>query len=264
MHFALRNDTFTLMESTALVKGIGLLEALSSSGGEAALGQLAEMAGVAKPTAHRILAALMALGYVERQGAGIYRLTGRLSLVARGLSYSHLVEAAEAVLQRLATETGETVNLGVLRQQGIVYLRVLESTHALRRVATPDEVDPFYCTALGRAIVAYLPEPQRERLLRTASLEPRTEHTIIEADALREQFAQVRENGYALEMDQTDLGVTCIGAPLFQHDQVVAAISLSVPTARSDDQRRAQLIDAVRAAATAMTDKLNTSTGATR
>lgn len=223
------------MESTVLVKAFALIESLAGGGGSVTLAELAALTGQAKPTTHRVLRALVALGYVEQSADdGAYRLTSKLRQLALGSADRDLAAVAQPVLQRLRDQTGETVNLGVLRQGGVAYLTVIESSHALRRVAGDLSAgDPVFTTALGRAIVSHLPAAAQERLLRGATIPKCTAHTVTEQEKIRAVLAQASRDGYAIERDQTDLGVTCLGAPIFRGGTVVAAVSISAPSARS-------------------------------
>jgi len=244
------------MESTVLVKAFGLLEATAGVAEGRALAELAAEVGLTKPTTHRILKTLVALGYVERCRAGVYRQTGRLRQLVTGRDDRLLLALADPILRELYNSTHETVNLGVLRHGRILYLHVMESTRALRRVASHETVDPIYCTALGRAIVSQLPIEQRKFHLRDAKREKRTPHTVIDMDELLLILDRAKQDGYAIERDQTDVGVTCIGAPVFDNRGVVAAISLSAPSVRLTDGEEPKLIDAVRRAAGKLTDQL--------
>ena len=196
---------------------------------------------------------LVQLGYVRHRPGGFYQLTGRLGVVANGFGSSNLCHQAMPILQQLSQQTGETINLGVLKKARIAYLIVLESQHALRRFANAGETDPFYCTALGRVIVAHLPLRQQEQMPESTDLVPRTEHTVIDRDQLGKILEKVRQDGWAVEVDQNDLGVTCFSAPVFNGDQVLAAISLSLPTIRNDRNRQQELVKAVCLAAAEMT-----------
>jgi len=247
------------MKETSLVKGVMLLESLAESDSEAALAQLVEATGIVKPTAHRLLQSLVQLGYVRHRTGGFYQLTGRLGVVANGFGSSNLCHQAMPILQQISQQTGETINLGVLRKTRIAYLIVLESQHALRRVASPGGTDPYYCTALGRAIAAHLPLSQQEQMLKSTEITPRTEQTVTDRDQLRKIFEKVRQDGWAVEVDQNDLGVTCVSAPVFSGDQVLAAISLSVPTVRNEENRQQELVKAVCQAASELTCQLGSS-----
>jgi DNA-binding LacI/PurR family transcriptional regulator/DNA-binding IclR family transcriptional regulator len=143
-----------------------------------------------------------------------------------------LLMTAEPVLRDMHRRSGETVNLGVAREGQIIYLSVLESRHPLRRVASPQGVDPLHTTALGRAILCHLPPEEQAAVLGSSPFEKRTPFTETDPERIRAILRQARADGYAVEQDQTDVGVTCVGAPVFAHGRVVAAISVSVPTAR--------------------------------
>jgi DNA-binding IclR family transcriptional regulator len=245
------------VESTVLVKAFSLIETLASVGGSATLAELALATGQAKPTTHRVLRALMAMGYAEQSAEGEYRLTSKLRQLALGSADRDLAAVAQPVLQRLREETGETVNLGVLRQGAVTYLTVIESSHALRRVAGDlTEGDPVFTTALGRAIASQLPAESIERLLRTSSIPKRTPRTVTDMQKLRTILAQAKRDGHVIERDQTDLGVTCFGAPVFRGGAVVAAISISAPSARADGSE-SDWIKALRNAAQTIGRKLD-------
>ena len=232
------------MESTVLVKAFALLEALSAAQRAMPLATLAEQCGLAKPTAHRVLGDLARMGYVQRVSTGVYRLSEKFQRLAAGREAA-LVAAAEPILEQLQARADETINLGVMRRDRVVYLRVLESRHALRRVAGPDSVDPIHSTALGRAIVSRLPESAWDRVLADVLREGRTPRTVTDPDELRRVFRRAKRNGYAEEVDENDLGVMCLAAPVCDAEGVAAAISISAPSARVDRQRRRDLIAAL-------------------
>lgn len=249
------------MESSVLVKAFQLLEAFGQSPTDPSLAALSSQTGLAKPTVHRILKTLVALGYVEQTTVGIYRLSRSFRRLTLGRAERLLVQRADPLLRALRDQTGETVNLGVLQGHRVTYLTVLESNHALRRIVEERAGDPFHTTALGRAMVAFLSDQRREFLLRTTPLEKYTPATVNDPVEIQALLDEVRQAGFAVEEDQTDVGVTCIGAPVFQGETVVAAISVSVPTARiqTTGTTRQQLIDAVCKTANALTE-LMTST----
>ncbi|MGB7158826.1 MAG: IclR family transcriptional regulator [Tepidisphaeraceae bacterium] len=247
------------MESTVLVKAFSLIETLASVGGESTLAELAIATGQAKPTTHRVLRSLLAMGYIAQSESGEYRLTSKLRQLALGSADRDLAALAQPILERLREQTGETVNLGVLRHHSVVYLSVIESNHALRRVAAVSEGDPLFTTALGRAIAAQLPPPAIERLLRSSSLLPkRTPRTVTDPQELRAILAQAKRDGYVIERDQTDLGVTCLGAPVFRRGEVAAAVSISAPSARAEGYEPGW-VKHLTAAASALSRKLDES-----
>jgi DNA-binding IclR family transcriptional regulator len=228
------------MESTSLTKALGLLEATAGHPAGRSLADLAAEVGMPKPTAHRILKTLTALGYLERPGSGVYRQSPRVNRLVSDAAVRRLVDAAARPLRDLHAQTQETVNLGMLRHDRVLYLDVIECTLPLRRVAARTS-DPFHTTALGRAVASRLPEEHRARLLARAKLD------------------RARRQGYVVEENETDLGVACIGAAVGAGDEVAGAISVSLPTARLDAANRRRLIDLVRRTARTISARLATS-----
>ena len=211
-----------------------------------------------KPTAHRILKTLTTLGYLERPASGVYRQSPQVQRLVSDAAVRRIIDAASLPLRGLHAKTQETVNLGILRHDRVIYLDVLECTLPLRRVATRTS-DPFHTTALGRAIAARLPADRCSRLLARARLERRTAATIADRRRLTAEIERVAKQGYAIEENETDVGVACIGAAICAGDEPVGAISVSLPLARLDAASRRRLIDLVRKTANAISARLKPS-----
>ncbi|WP_234698865.1 IclR family transcriptional regulator [Poriferisphaera corsica] len=187
-------------------------------------------------------------------------MTNKLQRVITGKDDQRLMNCAEPLLWELHAETDETVNLGVLSEDRVIYLKVIESAQPLRRVAEVNSTDPFYNTALGRGIVSQLPMEEREAIVQRANLVPRTDKTVADKQRLREILDAARRDGFAYEQDESDMGVTCLGVPVFENNRVVAAMSVSVPTVRMDDKRYAIIVDLLKSAATRLSDMLSMKT----
>jgi DNA-binding IclR family transcriptional regulator len=236
------------MESTSLTKALGLLEATAGHPAGRSLADLAAEVGMPKPTVHRILKSLTALGYLERPASGVYRQSPQMQRLVSDASVRRLIDAAAPPLRDLHAKTKETVNLGMLRHDRVIYLDVIECTLPLRRVATRTS-DPFHTTALGRAIASRLPADRRSRLLARAKLERRTAATIVDR----------RRLAVEIEKSETDLGVSCIGASVCAGDEVVGAVSVSLPTARLDAAGRRRLVALVQKTARTISTRLTAS-----
>lgn len=230
------------MESTVLVKAFAILETLAARREPMSLAELTEALSLNKPTIHRILQDLIALDYAKRVSGGVYVLTNKLQRLSQDETSSRLIEIGEELLNELHEFTNETTNLGVLQQNKISYLLVLESPHPLRRVVGAGTMDPFYSTALGRAIVSHLPETQWPRLMRGAKLRPQTNNTIVDKEVLIDTLRTNLKQGYADEWEENDLGVMCVAVPVLVEKKPVAAISLTVPLARMDRTRERELV----------------------
>lgn len=230
------------MESTVLVKAFAILETLASLREPTSLADLTERLSFNKPTIHRILQDLVGLGYVERVGGGVYCLSNKLQRLTQDQAGARLIELGETLLADLHESTQETTNLGVLQQDRVSYLTVLESPHPLRRVVGPGTMDPFYSTALGRAIVSHLPEEQWSRMLRGIRLKPQTPNTITDREVLLQTLATAKKQGYADEWEENDVGVMCVAVPILVRGEPRAAVSLTVPIARIDRNRERALV----------------------
>ena len=245
-----------------LDRALDLLEALAEAPAGAPLGvsEVARRAGVTKSAAFRILANLERRGYVAKDPVSArYTLgTQLVYLGERALGAIDLRVAARPALEALQRRFGETVNLGVREGAEVVYVDMIESSHGLRMAARVGGRDYLHSTALGKAILAFLPLAERDRLLHLpGELPARTEKTITDPVKLRAELERVRERGIAEDRDENEVGARCLGAPIFDHRGVVAgAISLSAPDSRLDDARAAEVAVAVLEEAAAVTRRL--------
>lgn len=232
-----------------LTRALDLLDALEE-GASLSLTEASVLTGINKATAYRILANLEARGYVARDPvSGRYRLGLRLAhlgmRMAEGLD---LRTQARPLLHALQRETAETVNLAVPGEDGIIYIDIVESERGLRMAATVGAQDDFHSTALGKAMLPYLPSERVDRLLAGARLERKTANTITRADLLRAELRRVRARGWAIDDEENEAGARCVAAPIFDHDdRVVGAVSVSGPASRLPSERLPKVAEAVRA-----------------
>jgi DNA-binding IclR family transcriptional regulator len=187
--------------------------------------------------------------YVERSPSGNeFRLGLRLfELGARAVARINAVETARPFLQRLVQESGETAHLGILRQGEIVSIANVESHQTLRTPATVGKRAPLHCSSQGKCILAFLPEDAVKNLFRRRALEAFTPRTITSLDALRRRLEHTRTHGYALDDEEFETGLRCVGAPVRDHSgQVVAAMSIAGPAFRLTRDRLPDLIGLVK------------------
>jgi IclR family transcriptional regulator, KDG regulon repressor len=200
-----------------------------------AFAELARSLPFARSTIHRILYSLEKLGYVQRDDIkSRYELAAKFfELTGSANHFRRLQSVSKSVMQHLLLRFGETINLGVLEDNQVTYIDVLQSPSALRIAAVPGERNPVHCTALGKAMLAFLPESEVDRILENGPLIRRTPKTITQKRHLLEHLASVRERAVALDMEENVSGVICVGAPIFdQKGSVVAGISVSGPATR--------------------------------
>jgi IclR family acetate operon transcriptional repressor len=237
--------------SITVVKAFGIVEALAPENDRGlTLADLSQRVALPKSTVHRYLATLIDLGLAQRREDDRFRLgTKVIELAGVYLANSDLRSESQPVLDALSAQANETVHLAVRSEAEVVYIAKVESRHAVRMYSYIGARLPMYCTALGKAMLAFGPEAWlRETLAR--GLAPRTPATIVNAAALRADLDAIRRRGFSLDNEENESGVRCVGAPVFDFTQtVVGAISLSGPTDRMEQKRSVQLGPVVREAA---------------
>lgn len=220
-------------------KVLRILEVLDTSPTGLQLREIADQTGVNRSTAYRFLAHLENEDYLFRDHARAYLVGPKLARLGAGVAYhATLRKTSRAVLASISKITKETVNLAVLDGHDVLYLDVLESPHTFRMVSQPGMRRPLNCTALGKAILAFLPAEHREELLHSMEFHRLTSHTIANAVRLRKELARTVNLGYAMDDQETDLGARCVAAPVFDASgKVAAAISVSGPVTRISRER---------------------------
>lgn len=191
-----------------------------------------------KNTVFRILYTLGEHGYITKENQ-VYQLGQKLiDLGSSQLHRRDLLTVAGPYLDAMRDQFGETVNLGVIEGGAVRYVDVRESRERFRLVERIGGSDPLHSTALGKAHLAYLPPDEVRALMKQHGMSRQTEHTITSMTALKAELDQVREEGYAVDREESMIGAFCVSAPILNSRGLpVAAISISGPTIRfSADQ----------------------------
>ena len=234
------------MSIAVIDKTFSILEVLARTGRALTLAELAEENRLPKPTVHRILKSLRDLGYVDQAArGGSYILSARLATLREYGRDEAVRHKVRPLMERLHAAFDETVNLGFLEGIYVRYGHVIETTQPLRWIVKPGARDPFHTTALGRAIVAHLPDEPRARLVAKACGGLPARGRRAARVALEKELATTRARGFAAEDEETVVGVACVAVPLVALGEPLAAVSVSVPVHRFPTQRRAALIAAM-------------------
>jgi DNA-binding IclR family transcriptional regulator len=220
-------------------RAVNVLEILAHRGA-AGVSEVAVEIGVHKSTAFRLLGALEAHGLVEqtvergkyRLGFGIVRLAGA---VTAGLD---LPQQARPVLTRLADELGETVNIAVLDEHYAVNLLQVRGPGAVGADNWVGQLTPLHATSSGKVLLAHATPGRRARLLDAAGQEAITPATLTDRTALERQLTTVRERGWAVTLEELEVGLHAMAAPIRGQDgEVMAAVSASGPAYRLTEER---------------------------
>ena len=237
-------------------RALSILEVLARVG-EAGITEIAVELGVHKSTAFRLVATLEAHRLVEQAGdRGRYRLgVGVLRLAGATTARLDLVQEARPICRQLAADTGETVNLAVLADQSALYLDQVAGSSALQPHNWVGQHIPLHATSNGKVLLSGLDQRRLDETLgKLASYTPRT---IVRKAELRRELDQVREQGYAVAVDELEVGLTAAAAPVRNaHGDVIASMSVSGPSFRLTEERIEGVVAALREAAAEVSHRL--------
>lgn len=213
-------------------KALTVLTVFSAEHPELSVSRVAELTGLTRATARRILLTFVRLGYADEHERR-FRLTAKVLRLGYGyLSSAPWWETAEGHMRSLSTALRESSSLAALDGDEIVYLARVPSPRSVAITLNVGSRLPAYPTSLGRVLLAALPEAALEEYLRSVVLHPLTPHTVTDPARLREILAQVRDDGYALIDGEREEGVRSVASGVRRRGEVVAALNVSVNAAR--------------------------------
>ena len=221
----------------AVEKSITVLEALQELNG-AGVTELTNHLDMAKATVHSHLVTLRASELVVQDGSE-YRVG--LRFLGFGEYAKHQQKLYPVVKQEadaLAEEAGEAIQFLVEEHGRGVYLYKTEADRAIQTGAHTGSRRPLHCTALGKSVLAHLPEKRVDKIVERHGLPQQTPNTITNRSDLHAELAKIREQGYAFDDEEVQPGLRCVAAPVFDFDgDVLGAISIAGPTSRMSDDR---------------------------
>jgi DNA-binding IclR family transcriptional regulator len=240
-------------------RALMILELLQENGGGLGITELANRMDLAKSTVHRLLTSLKNKGYV-RQDTLTEKYQLGLKLIELGSAVTQSLEirkTAAPIMNKLVEETGETAHLVVLEDGEVVYIEKIESPCTIRMYSLIGKRAPVHCTAVGKALIAHLPEEQVHEIIQRKGLKRFTENTIVSREVLMAQLRQIRANGYSRDDEEHEAGIQCIAAPVFDHSgKAAAAVSISGPKMRMTEEKIASCIDNVMSCAREISKRL--------
>lgn len=224
-----------------VIKAMDIVDCLADSRRPLSTQEVAAACGLSRPTAYRLLTTLISRGYVRQTGNFQFALGTRLLTLSRLVLYDlDLLEIARPYLHELCSVSNETANLSILDDGELLYIGKQESQRgsqlptSVQLRSTVGTRIPPHSSAMGKAMMAYLPEAALADLLeKRTPLKRFTPYTITDTAVLRAQFSEIRRLGFAIDEREVDEGTRCIGAPVFDSSgRVAGAMSISGPAYR--------------------------------
>lgn len=238
-----------------LLRAFALLEQVAHAQVPVSLQEMTDAAQLPKPTVYRMLNTLEQAGLIAREPDGRRVIAGpRLARLALEVLMNESARAPRhAILQRLAAEVGETVNLTMLEKGEVVYVDRVESAWPLRMTLQPGSRVPLHCTASGKLLLALLPTARRQRVVAELDLSRHTDNTITDRRKLESELAAIRRAGLATDNEEYLAGVVCVAVPVIAHGgRVAACVAVHAPVARMTLARALSIAPALRRAASAL------------
>lgn len=235
---------------TALQRGLRILHLFSESPRGLTAKQVAALSRLPVSTVHRFLANLVAAGFLNRDAEGTHCLgiacfsigqaaAGQLDIRRLSLSY----------LRELNQQTRETIHLTVRHGLSAVYVEKLDSPEPLRIYSRIGASVPLHCTAVGKVLLAFMPAEEQERILPQLDLKRLTSNSVGNLQELRTELYRVRKNGFASDLEEHEMHIRCVAAPIWDHTgSVHSSLSITAPAFRMPVTRLRQLAPMIQAA----------------
>jgi len=244
----------------SVTNALNLLEAFKADRDELGVTELSKRLNLHKNNVFRLLATLEAKGYIEQNKANEnYRLGVKsLELGQTFIKQLGLVRQAKPFLKEIVKECNEMAYIGIIRQNSVVYLDVEEANQTVKVTNRVGWRIPIHCTAIGKAQITYASEEELEKLDILDHMERFTPNTIVDKAEFIKHLKEVAKRGYALDNEEYDLGVKCVGVPLRDYTgRVVGGISVCGPSFRMTDEiLREKIIPAVKEAGEKVSKRL--------
>lgn len=219
--------------------------------------QISTELGYAGSSTFELVKTLEEHGYLIMTESKRYSLGAKLiQLGAYAATYLDLNKIAAPILRDLMNDVQESVFMAQLSGNEIVYIAIVDSFRSITTNARLGGRKPIYCTGLGKAFLAFMPEKEREKILDGLTLEPITKHTVTDKTELRARLEQFKKQGYAVDDEEIEVGLWCAAAPVYNSaGQIEAAISISGPSNRMKEKRE-HIVTSLQHAARALSRQL--------
>lgn len=221
----------------SVMKALEILELLNREA-ELGISEMADRLGWDKSTVYRLVATLKEKGYVNQNPAN-QKYANSMKLFEMGNSVVERLgfrRKCQPYLEELAMRTHETVNLAIQDGSEIIYIDKIESMATIKVDLAIGKRLPMYCTGLGKAILAWLPEEEVDLLLQEEHFTAHTANTVTSLNELKKQLVQIRQKGYSLDDEEYVMGLKCVASPVWNHQgKPVAAVSVAIPEYRYEN-----------------------------
>lgn len=243
----------------SLVRALGIINQLAETDEGMTLSRIAQRVDLAPSTVHRLLTTLEQERYVRFDADRRLWSVGVQTFVAGGafLQSRSLIAVARPYMRALMEECGESVNLAIEDDCEAIYVHQVERRSTMRPPARAGARVPLHCSGVGKALLSAMSEKHLENALPGEGMPRLTANTIVSRSMLRDDVAQARERGFAVDDEEHAVGLRCVATPVFdEFGEAMAALSISGPTTCISPDRISHLADLARRKANEITARL--------
>ncbi|MEM8787352.1 MAG: IclR family transcriptional regulator [Pseudomonadota bacterium] len=218
-------------------KAMDLLDAVAAYGGPVRFSDLLAQGAYPKATLYRLLQTLTHQGMLAHDpDRNTYTLGMRLIRLAHGAwAQASIAPLARPCLDKLSAKLGETVHLAQLDAGQVLYVDKRNAKTPVSMFSDAGKVGPAYCTGVGKAMLAHLPDPELDRALKAQAYHPHTPRTLISADMLRGELTEIRRSGVSFDREEHEPGIICVAVPILNTArEPLGALSITSTTLRHD------------------------------
>ena len=218
----------------SIIKAFTLLDAFTSEKKEWGVRELATKSGYNKSTTYRLLSTLVSLKVVQQNENEKYSLGSKLFELGNRVSlYQSLINATKIPIRDIAINIQETVLYGVLKDNQVFYINKAESIQGLKISTSVGSYQPIHATAMGKILLAFSSEIKKENVLNSIHFNSYTKNTITKKSAFISELEKAKNQGYALDLEEFELGLICVAIPIFnKQNKLIGSISASGPSSR--------------------------------
>lgn len=248
----------------SLERGLRVLSAVATRSGASSLVEVARRTGLHRSTAHHLLQALVGMGFLRQDPTSRgYEPTAQLfQLTGQSWTLELLAEIAKPFVAELARRSEEGASLAAYRDGVVIIIAKRDSDSPVRVVQDLGTQRPVHATAVGKAILAWLPDAERAGLLAGAPFERFTPRTLVDREALEREVARIRTAGHALDDEEHVEGIRCIAAPVFgSAGRIVASLCVLGPKNRMTRRKIRDLKRPLSSVARALSERLGGHSG---
>ncbi|MGV2620818.1 UNVERIFIED_CONTAM: IclR family transcriptional regulator [Halobacillus marinus] len=213
---------------------ISILDHLKDYPNGLSLKEIAAQLALPQSSTFQLLQTMQKRHFLTVAEGKVYKLGPKLVQIGtRALETLDVYADARPYLRELMEKVEETVFMAMMIEEELVYVAKFDNYRSIRTTAQIGMRKPLYCTGLGKAFLAFMPEPVSDHLLSNMKMEPITSKTLTDPHVLKEQFAGFREQGFAIDDEENEVGLYCLAAPIYNAaGEMVAAISTAGPKTR--------------------------------